>query len=412
MPPGPGPGGSGSPRGVLGVVEFRALAAAGLLSAVGDQVARVALSVLVFDRTSSALLTALTYALTFLPAVIGAPLLSGLADHQPRRELMVGLDLIRAALVAAMAVPGLPLPILLVLLVVVNVAESPFDGARAALVPDITGDRYLAAVVVDRTLHQFAQVLGFAGSGLLLLVFSPTSALLADAVSFAGSAILIRRWIGHRPAAVPDAQAGGGWAARGRRGLADGAVGIGAIWSDPRVRRAVVLTWVVATFAIIPEGLAAPYAHQLTGGAALVALLLAANPVGNVLGGIAAARWSRHHPDRLVAPLAQLVVVPLAVCGLDPPRAVALTLIAVSGLGVAVELFARSVFVAHVPPAVRGRAFGVAGAGLIVGQGLAVAAAGVAASAVAPSTVIGGAGILGAATVTVLLATTRPAPPD
>jgi len=138
------------------MVEFRALAAAGLLSAVGDQVARVALSVLVFDRTSSALLTALTYALTFLPAVIGAPLLSGLADRRPRRQLMVGLDLIRAALVAAMAVPGLPLPILLALLVVVNVAESPFDGARAALVPDITGDRYLAAVVVDRTLHPLA----------------------------------------------------------------------------------------------------------------------------------------------------------------------------------------------------------------------------------------------------------------
>jgi len=125
----------------------------------------------------------------------------------------------------------------------------------------------------------------------------------------------------------------------------------------------------------------------------------------HVLGGIAAARWSRRHPDRLVAPLAQLVVVPLAVCGLDPPRAVALTLIAVSGLGVAVELFARSVSVAHIPPAVRGRAFGVAGAGLIISQGLAVAAAGVAASVFAPSTVIG------AATITVLLATTRTARP-
>ena len=85
----------------------------------------------------------------------------------------------------------------------------------------------------------------------------------------------------------------------------------------------------------------------------------------------------------------------------------ALTLIAVSGLGVAVELFARSVFVAHIPPAVRGRAFGVAGASLVIGQGLAVAAAGVAASMFAPSAVIGGAGLLGAATITVVLAATR-----
>ena len=49
-------------RGVWALPEFRVLATAGLLSAVGDQVARVALSVLVYDRTSSAVLTALTYA--------------------------------------------------------------------------------------------------------------------------------------------------------------------------------------------------------------------------------------------------------------------------------------------------------------------------------------------------------------
>jgi len=45
---------------VLGLPEFRGLALAGLLSAAGDQLARVALSVLVYQRTSSPLLTALT----------------------------------------------------------------------------------------------------------------------------------------------------------------------------------------------------------------------------------------------------------------------------------------------------------------------------------------------------------------
>ena len=40
----------------------------------GDQLARVALSVLVFARTDSAALTGLTYALTFVPAFIGGAL--------------------------------------------------------------------------------------------------------------------------------------------------------------------------------------------------------------------------------------------------------------------------------------------------------------------------------------------------
>src|SRR5947207_11318190 len=55
----------------LRVGEFRSLWSAEGVSILGDQLARVALAILVFERTSSALLTALTYALTFVPAVLG-----------------------------------------------------------------------------------------------------------------------------------------------------------------------------------------------------------------------------------------------------------------------------------------------------------------------------------------------------
>src|SRR5215217_3022991 len=96
-------------REVFAVGEFRALFAAHLGSVVGDQFARVALVVLVFQRTGSAALTALTYALTFLPALIGGPLLSGLADRYPRRELMIAVDLGRAVVAGLMAIPALPL---------------------------------------------------------------------------------------------------------------------------------------------------------------------------------------------------------------------------------------------------------------------------------------------------------------
>lgn len=395
-------------RSVLRLAEFRALALAGLLSATGDQLARVALSVLVYQRTSSALFTALTYALTFLPAVVGGPLLSGLADRRPRRELMVAADVLRALLVTGMALPGLPLSVLLPLLVAVNLIEAPFDAARAALLPDVSGDRYVAALVVDSTLQQTAQVLGFAGSGLLLLFFDPTTALLVDAASFLASAVLLRRCVRNRPAAAADDSAARtGWRPRASQAIADARMGMDTIGSIRSVRRAVLLTWLVAAFAIVPEALAAPYAAQLGGGSVLVALLLAANPVGNVLSGWPAARWGSRHPGRLLAPLSQLVVVPLAACVLDPPAFVVLGLVLLSGCGMTVSLLARTVFVAAVPESVRGRAFGVAGTGLVVSQGLAVALAGVAASAAAPSSVVGGAGLLGAAATLLLLAATR-----
>ncbi|HEY0499585.1 MAG TPA: MFS transporter, partial [Kutzneria sp.] len=97
--------------------EFRALWLAELVSTAGDQVARVALSLLVFDRTRSAALAALTFALTMLPALFG-PLLAGLADRYPRRNVMVTADLIRAVLMGIMAIPGVSLPPLFLLLFV------------------------------------------------------------------------------------------------------------------------------------------------------------------------------------------------------------------------------------------------------------------------------------------------------
>src|SRR5438309_1223341 len=75
---------------VFAIGEFRALWLAQILSYVGDQFAQVAIAILVFERTGSAFLTALAYALTYLPPIVGGPLLSGLADLFPRRRIMIG----------------------------------------------------------------------------------------------------------------------------------------------------------------------------------------------------------------------------------------------------------------------------------------------------------------------------------
>src|SRR5882762_9413336 len=102
----------GSHAGLLDALrhgEFRALCCAEGISVIGDQLARVALALLVFDRTSSAVLTALAYALTLVPAVLGGWLLSGLADRYPRRRVIILADLVRAGLAASMAIPGMPL---------------------------------------------------------------------------------------------------------------------------------------------------------------------------------------------------------------------------------------------------------------------------------------------------------------
>jgi len=149
--------------------EFRALFAAQSVSMIGDQFARVALSVLVFDRTGSPAWTALTYGLTFLPDLIGGPLLSGLADRHPRRGLMASADVARAALVALMAVPGAPLWLVCVLLVAVQLIGAPATAARGAMLPAVLGkEAYPAGQALMQTVVQIAQVVGFAGGGALV----------------------------------------------------------------------------------------------------------------------------------------------------------------------------------------------------------------------------------------------------
>src|SRR6478752_10289052 len=117
------PKGEGS-AGLIRLSEFRTLWAAYAQSILGDQLARVALSLLVFERTDSPGWTAATYALTTLPALLSGVLLSGLADRFPRRTVMISCDLVRMVLVGLMVLPGMPLPLLAGLLVLAQLAEA------------------------------------------------------------------------------------------------------------------------------------------------------------------------------------------------------------------------------------------------------------------------------------------------
>jgi MFS family permease len=239
-------------REVFAVGEFRALWVAELQSVMGDQLARVALTVLVFERTGSAGLTALTYALTLLPDLVSGPLLAGLADRFPRRRVMVTADLVRAGLVAAMALPGVPLGVLAGLLVLVQFCAAPFAAAQQATLPAVLdGDRYVVGQAIRQITRQTALVVGFAGGGLVVAAIGPRQGLAVDAATFAVSAAVIGAGVRARPA--PDA--GGGTGARGYFGrMVDGAR---VIWGDPRLRSLVAVSW-LAGFIVVPEGLAAP----------------------------------------------------------------------------------------------------------------------------------------------------------
>ncbi|SCL44454.1 Predicted arabinose efflux permease, MFS family [Micromonospora citrea] len=379
---------------VFAVREYRYLFAAYLLSLAGDQLTAVTVAYLVYTGTGSAALAAAAYASSYLAWLTGGPLLSGLADRFPRRRVLVACDLARAALVPAAALPDLPAPALVGLLLVVNLMRPPFVAARAALMPEVLdGDRYAVANGVDNISAQVVQVLGFAVGGSLVALLSLRGALLVDAGTFLVSALLIMIGVRSRPAPRPP------------RGPArhGGAAGLRVVFADYRLRAYVLVLWTASAFTYAAEGLMAPLARQYGGGAGTVGLLLAAAPTGMALGGIALTRLCPPAArPRLILPLAAFSAGVLAVTWLVPPLWLVLALLVLAGAASAFAIPLNALFGRAVPTQYRGRAFGVAITGLSGLQGTAMVMAGLAADRWPATTVIGFSGLSGAVAVLAL----------
>ncbi|MGY1673728.1 MFS transporter [Geodermatophilus sp. SYSU D00710] len=394
--------------------EFRPLFGTYTLSTVGDELARVALTVVVYQRTDSPLLAALTFALSFLPWALGGPVLATLADRFPRHRVLIASDVARAGLVALMAIPGTPLPVLLVLLFAVSLCAPPFESARSALMADVLeGERYAVATSLTNVSLQLAQVVGFVAAGALVTALSPSVVLLLDAATFAVSALWL--WLGlqRRPAPVePAGEPSSVWR--------DAGEGLRLIGRSPRLVAIIGLLWTGTLFANVAEGIAAPLTDGLGEGAAALGVLLAANPLGVTIGGLVVARLlGTARSERLMPVLVVLSLAPVLLAGLvalsaGPGRGayvLVVGLLFVAGLGASWTIPLNVAFVQAVPPAVRGRAFGVAVSGLYGVQGLGALGAGLAAERVPAAAVVavaGGIGLVAVVPPLLALARTRP----
>ncbi len=389
-------------REVFAIAEFRALWLAQLLSVFGDQLARVALTVLVYDRTRSALLAAITFVASIVPTFFGGVALAWLADRYPRRAVMIACDMIRAVLVLDMALPKVPLPVMIALLFTVTLTGSPFNSARAAILPDVlSGDRYVTGTAVTVTTYQFALVLGFVAGGTLVAFLGTRPSLVLDAATFACSALIIRIWVRARPAAAAEP-----FPASSR--MASIFAGAPLVLARPGLRTP-MLFGLLAAFYNAPEGVAAPLAGSFGGGAVAVGVILAASALGQTVGSLTFSRFVAPPTRlRLMAPLA------IAACGIlvlffcQPDLYVSLAILVASGLCGAYQLAANSAFVQAAPHERRSQAFGLAQGAMSLSQGVVMILAGAAADHHSPARAIAVCGAIGvAAALAVALSATR-----
>ncbi|MFD9370657.1 MFS transporter [Streptomyces sp. NPDC060020] len=385
-------------RSVFRTREFRPVFAAHLMSVLGVVVAEISLTVLVYRATGSPLMSALTFALGFLPYALGGTLLAGIADRHPARRVLVACDLVCAACAAAMILPGTPVAVLLALRCAMAFVAPLFQGTRNASLADILGpgDTFVLGRSLMRMVAQSAQLVGFGLGGLLLTVLAPRGAIALTAAGFLGSALLLRLGTRSRPARTST--------------RTSPLAGLRAVLGRRRLRALTLLFWLPPVFLVVPEALLAPYVDGIGAGTAVLGLLMCAMPVGTIAGELwAGSALTARTRSRIVAPLAAAGLLPLLLFAGRPGVPLLLAALLLAGLAHAYTLGLDQWYVDAVPEELRGRAMTLLSTGLMTLQGVGMALAGLAAEFLPVHAVVTGSGILGTVVVLLLLAELRAA---
>jgi MFS family permease len=137
--------------GVFASSPFRRFYAGQALSYLGDGLRTLAIPLLVFHITGSAVSLGVTFALELLPFAAFSLLGGSLADRLDRRSLMLGCDAVRFAIMALFTLAVwrgvLSLPLLYTGVFLLAVCAAIFLGAQSSSIPYLLGkDRAKAAV--------------------------------------------------------------------------------------------------------------------------------------------------------------------------------------------------------------------------------------------------------------------------
>ena len=263
---------------------FNLLAALALLRAIGAESAGAFGGVLI---------------LKMLPSALLAPVAGVVADRMSRKALMLGADVLRAAIVAGMLTAlWYPEPLLVYVLLGLQAAVSVFfEPARSALLPDLVRPEELtAANALGAATWSTMLALGSAVGGLFTATLGWHAALLVDVGSYLLSAVFL---LGVAEPAWERAAAGG--LLSGFANLAEGARYMarqGRVWTLALVKSGWTLGAGAATLLLTLLG-EQDFAGALGQGILAVTVLYVARGVGTGSGPFLARWLSGSHPPTM-----------------------------------------------------------------------------------------------------------------
>ena len=265
------------------------------LSMLGDGLRTLAVPLLAYHLTHSALSTGAAFICEIVPFSVFSLVGGSLADRLDRRKLMIGCDAVRFAVMAFFAVAYwlhfLTLPMIYGGLVIISTCAAAFLGGQSSSIPYMLGrERSTEAIAVliasENTSNLVAPVVG----GALFAYFGPLPALTLNAVTYLASQISLSRI----PSLGPEAAAGMPSFAHLRNDIA---LGFRQLWGDLTMRIQAIAGLVFNFFGFGSYAILIPFLKKGFGASDReVGIFLGISAVGAVAGAAFAARYSRLWP--------------------------------------------------------------------------------------------------------------------
>ncbi len=333
--------------------------AATLVSQAGDWILDTGIAFQVYLLTHSTLASAGVLLATQIPQVVLGSVAGVVVDRRDRRRLMIGMNLLAAAVIWPLALVNGAGSVWIIFVVVAAAnCLAPFvSSAQASLLPGLVQNpkNLLTVNAVNAQVRNVARLVGAALGGIIITTGGLTALAIADTVSFVVAALLLVA-IRHRPAPSTLLRA---------RLLHDWCAGLSVI------RQSRILLVIASYFVLsgVGEGamgtLFAPFVSDvLQGNARLYGNILAAQAVGGILGGLIVTLAGRRASPRALFAWGTLAfgILDLALFLyplVDRAAWPAVLLIGVVGLpGAALNAGMLTLFQASSADLVRGRVFG------------------------------------------------------
>ncbi|HSR72683.1 MAG TPA: MFS transporter, partial [Kiloniellales bacterium] len=315
-------------RGPLGNRVYRHLFAAQVIALAGTGLTTIALALLAYELAGGEAGRVLGIALALkMVAYVGiAPLVGAYAHRLPRRALLVGLDLVRAGMVALLLWVDAVWQIYL-LIFLLNAGSAGFTPTFQATIPDVLRREadYTRALSLSRLAYDLENLLSPLLAALLLTLISFDRLFLITAVAFLLSAALVLSVV--LPAGQEPLRTGGV-----RDNLA---AGLRIYLGTPRLRGLLCLSFAVAAAGAVVIVNSVLYVRELLGRPeADLALAMAAFGGGSMVVALVLPRLLDRVADRRAMLLGGgLMAIGLGLAALRPDFGAFLALWALLGAG-------------------------------------------------------------------------------